>query len=162
MIKRLTLIFVLSYLFFVAEFVLNGALGPWAKPEFMMVLVVFWGLYSSVRDSIFAAVICGLLKDVFSILPFGTYLFIYIAAAYLTTIVRNTVYQPGSRFSRAVVTFFVLIGCFMIQAFLYNMRQDVHIRDLIFNILLPQLVTTMIVVTFVFQWLRDIAVKLKV
>jgi rod shape-determining protein MreD len=162
MIKRLCLILGLSYLFFILEFVLHGALGVWAKPELLMILVVFWGLYSSVRDSIFAAVICGLLKDVFSTLPFGTHLFIYICAAYLTTIVRNTVYQPGSRFSRAVVSFFVLIGCFIIQAILYEIRQDVRLSDVFLHILLPQLVTTMAVVTFVFHWLRDVAVRLKV
>lgn len=161
MIKRLALIAVLSYLFFMLEFMINGAFGGWAKPELLILLVVFWGLYSGVRYSIAAAVCCGLLKDSFSILPFGTHLFVFIAAAYLTTIVRQTVYQPGSRFSRAVVSFFVLIGCFAIQAVLYVMNRDVRISDLLTNILLPQLVSTMIAVTFVFHWLRNLALWLK-
>ena len=162
MIKRLVLIAVLTYLFFILEFILNGSIGGWAKPELLLLLVVFWGLYSGVRYSLVAAVLGGLLKDVFSILPFGTHLFVFIAAAYLTTIVRQTLYQPGSRFSRAVVTFFVLIGCFLIEMMLYVMNHDIRFADLLLNILLPQILTTMVVVTFVFHWLRDIAVWLKV
>lgn len=161
MIKQLSLIVVLSYVFFMLEFVINGTFGGWAKPELLVLLVIFWGLYSGVRHSIAAAVCCGLLKDTFSILPFGTYLFVFIAAAYLTTIVRQTVYQPGSRFSRAVVAFFVLVGCFAIQTVLYVMWRDVRIGDLLTNILLPQLVSTMVAVTFVFHWLRNLALRLK-
>ena len=162
MIKRLVLIAVLAYIFFVIEFILNGALGVWAKPELLLLLVVFWGLYSGIRYSIVAALIGGLLKDSFSILPFGTYLFVFIAAAYLTVLVRRILYQPGSRFSRAVVSFFVLIGCFIIEMALYLMHHDVHWGDLFINILLPQLVTTMAVVTVVFYWLCDLALWLKV
>ncbi len=162
MIKRLVLIIALAYFFFVLEFMLNGALGGWAKPELLLLLVVFWGLYSGVRYSIVAAVIGGALKDSFSILPFGTYLFVFVTAAYLTTIVRQTLYQPGSRFSRAVVAFFVLIACFIIEAILYLMHHNVHLSDLFLNIFLPQVVTTMVVVTFVFHWLRDIAIWSKV
>jgi len=162
MIKRLTLIAVLSYFFFILEFTINGSLGGWAKPELLLLLVVFWGLYSGIRYSIVAAVISGLLKDAFSIMPFGTYLFLFIAAAYLTTMVRTTVYQPGSRFSRAVVSFFVLVGCFFIEMMLYLMNHDVRFSDLFFNILLPQMVTTMVAVTFVFHGLRSLALWLKV
>ncbi len=162
MIKKVFLITVLAYVFFVLEFVLNGSLGVWAKPELLLLLVVFWGLYSGIRYSIAAAVLSGFLKDTFSILPFGTYLFVFIAAAYLTVLVRRVLYQPGSRFSRAVVAFFVLIGCFIIEMILYLTHHEVRLSDAFFNILLPQIVTTMVVVTFVFHWLRDVALRFKV
>ena len=161
MIKRLGAITLITYVFFVLEMLLNNSLGVWAKPELLLLSVVFWGLYSSIRDSIFAGVISGLLKDTFSILPFGTYLLVFIAAAYLTTIIRQNLYQPGSRFSRAVVTFFVLLGVFIIEMILYLMHSNVHARDLLINILLPQVVTTMVAVTYVFHRLRDLASWLK-
>ncbi len=162
MIKRLCLIVLSAYIFFVFEALLNDIGGIWLKPELLLLLVIFWGLYSGIRYSIVAAVISGLLKDMFSILPFGTYLFVFVAAAYLTTFVRRNLYRPGSRFSRAVVAFFVLIGFFLIEVALYLMHHDVRLTELFFNIFLPQLVTTMLVVTFVFQRLRDVAVWLKV
>jgi rod shape-determining protein MreD len=162
MIKRLGVIFILTYFFFILEMVLNNTFGVWAKPELLLLLVIFWGLYSSIRDSIVAAFFSGLLKDTFSILPFGTYLLAFVAAAYLTTIVRRNLYQPGSRFSRAVVTFFVLLGVFVIEMALYLMNQNVHWKDLFLNIFLPQLVTTMVAVTYVFHRLREIAFWLKI
>lgn len=157
MIKRIGIIGVLVYLFFILEVVLNDTFGGWFKPQMLLLLVVFWGLYSGIRYSIIAAIFSGLLKDSYSILPFGTYLFVFIAAAYLTTIVRQNLYQPGSRFSRAVVSFFVLLGALLIQAMIYLMSHEARWGELIFNIFLPQLVATMVVVTSVFHRLRDLA-----
>ncbi|MEI7997916.1 MAG: rod shape-determining protein MreD [Candidatus Omnitrophota bacterium] len=162
MIKRLILIVVLAYILFLLELILGNALGVWGRPELLLLLVVFWGLYSGVRYSLVAAIVAGALKDVFSILPFGTYLFVFVAAAYLTTFVRRTLYQPGSPFSRAVVAFFVLLGSFLIEVCLYLKHYNVYWLELFSNIFLPQLVTTMVVVTFVFHRLRDIAVKFKI
>jgi rod shape-determining protein MreD len=162
MIKRLCVIIVLTYVFFIVEMLLNNALGVWAKPELLLLLVIFWGLYSGIRYSLVAAIMSGLLKDTFSVQPFGTYLFVFVAAAYLTTYVRRNLYQPGSRFSRAVVAFFVLLAVFLIEMSLYLMRLNVRGVDLFFNIFLPQIVTTMVVVTFVFHRLRDMASWLKI
>ena len=161
MIKRVAVIAVLAYIFFIIEVVLNDILGPWAKPELSLLLVIFWGLYSGIRYSIVAAIISGVLKDTFSLLPFGTYLFVLVAAAYLTTWIRQTLYQPGSSFSRAVVAFFVLISTFLIQVMLYLMRHELRWGELFSNILLPELVTTMLVAAFVFYRLRDIAILFK-
>ena len=161
MIKRVTVIVVLAYVFFVFELVLNAILGSWGKPELLLLLVIFWVLYSGIRYGIVAAVVSGLIKDMLGVLPFGTYLFVFIAAAYLTTWVRITLYQPGSPFSRAVVAFCVLVLSFLIQTMLYLMHHDLHGGELFFNIFLPQLVTTMVAVTFVFYRLRDLAVWLK-
>lgn len=162
MIKRLGIIAVLAYVFFILEVVLNDILGVWVKPQLLLLLIVFWGLYSGIRYSIVAAVFSGLLKDSYSILPFGTYLFVFIACAYLTTLVRQNLYQPGSRFSRAVVTFFVLLGALFIQTMIYLMNHEVQWGELFLNIFLPQLVATMVVVTYVFHRLRDLAGWLKI
>ncbi len=162
MTKRIGIIAFLSYLFFIVEVVLNDTFGVWVKPQLLLLLVVFWGLYSGIRYSIIAATFGGLIKDSYSILPFGTYLFVFIAAAYLTTIVRQNLYQPGSRFSRAVVAFFVLLATLIIQAMIYQMNYEARWGELFFDIFLPQLVATMVVVTFVFHRLRNLAGWLKI
>ncbi len=162
MIKRLAIIAALVYAAFILEIVINDIFGLWAKPQLLIIVIVFWGLYSGIRYSIFAAFLAGLLKDSYSILPFGTYLFVYVSCAYLTTFVRRNLYQPGSRFSRAVVTFFVLLGAFFLQALLYLMNHDVDWRELFLNIFLPQLVATMLIVTFMFYRLRELTVIFKI
>jgi hypothetical protein len=86
---------------------------------------------------------------------------VYILAAYLTTLVREYVYQPGSRFSRLVVTFSVVLGCFLARAVLSNMTRDVRLGDMLLYVLLPQLVTTMAVATYVFYQLHNVSVYFK-
>jgi len=162
MIKRLVVISLLAYIFFMLEVMFNDVFGPWFKPELLLLLVVFWGLYSGIRYSIFAAFICGLLRDAYSILPFGTYVFVYVAAAYVTTLVRQNLYQPGSSFSRAVVAFFVLIGSLLIEVLFYLMHHELRWMEFLSGIVLPQVVITMVMVTFVFYRLRDVAVFFKI
>ena len=156
--KRVLVIALVCYTLFVAEFVLYNAVGVWGKPELMILAVVFFNLYLGIRFSIIAALVCGLLKDSISIEPFGMYLFVYIAGAYATTFVRQYLYQPGSRFSRAMVAFFVVVACFIAQSAVTVMRHDMRFNEVLVYILIPQLVTTMIAATFVFHRLRDISV----
>src|SRR5271167_4507660 len=108
--KRIAVIALVSYLAFALEFLLYNFWGPWGKPERLILVVIFFNLYLGIRFSIIAAVFCGIFKDSSGIAPFGTYVLVYIAGAYLTTCVRRYLYEPGSRFSRAVVTFFVVVG----------------------------------------------------
>jgi rod shape-determining protein MreD len=161
MIRQFIAIAVLVYLAFLSEFVLFNTFGPWGKPELLMLAVVFCNLYWGIRHSIWAAFLAGLLKDSFSIETFGTYLLVYIAAAYLTTFIRNNLYQPGSRFSRMVVTFFVLIGIFVLEVLLHIASFEIRIDEAVAYILVPQLITTMFVGTYVFYWLRDLVSQFK-
>lgn len=158
MIKRTAVILVLAYVLFLLEFVLYGAFGPWGKPELLVLLFVFFNLYLGIRYSIIAALAAGLLRDAFSASPFGTYIFVYVLAAYWTTFVRKYFYQPGSRFSRALVAFFVVLACFLIEACLHLMEHQVRFDEALMYVLLPQLVITMLVATVVFHRLRDVCV----
>jgi len=156
--KRVAVIALVSYLGFALEFLLYNFWGPWGKPELLILVVIFFNLYLGVRFSIIAAVFCGIFKDASGGEPFGTYILVYITAAYVTTLVRKYLYQPGSRFSRAVVTFFVVVGCFAVQAILSNMDHEARLREQLLYLLIPQLLTTMIAATYVFAQLRNISI----
>jgi rod shape-determining protein MreD len=156
--KRVAVIALVSYLGFALEFLLYNFWGQWGKPELLILVVIFFNLYLGIRFSIIAAVFCGLFKDASGIAPFGTYVLVYIAGAYLTTIVRRYLYQPGSKVSRALVTFFVVIGCFIVQVILSNMNHEYRLGEQLLYLLVPQLLTTMIAATYVFGKLRNISV----
>ncbi|MBF0511674.1 MAG: rod shape-determining protein MreD [Candidatus Omnitrophica bacterium] len=157
MTKRIAVIALISYMAFILEFLLYHFWGAWGSPSLLMLVVIFFNLYLGIRYSITAALFCGFFKDVSGVAPFGTYILIYVMAAYLTTLARQYVYEPGSRFSRVVVTFLVVAGCFILQAFLSNMSHDIVWRDLFLHVLLPQLTITMVVATYVFIQLRNIS-----
>ncbi len=162
MTKRLLFIALIVYCAFLIEFVLYNIFGVWGKPEVMMLVIIFCNLYWGIRYSIWAAVFAGLMRDAFGIQPFGTYVLIYIAAAYLTTYIRKNIYQPGSRFSRAMAAFFIVVGCFILEVFLRLRQHEVRLSEAVLCILMPQLITTMVAATVVFQSLRNAVVKLKV
>src|SRR5271165_2044560 len=113
--KRIVVIMLVSYLAFALEFVMYNFWGKWGKPELLILVVIFFNLYLGIRFSIIAAVFCGIFKDTCGMEPFGTYVLVYITGAYVTTLVRRYLYEPGSRFSRIMVTFFVVVGCFGVQ-----------------------------------------------
>ena len=156
--KRIAVIGLVSYLAFALEFLLYNFWGHWGKPELLILVVIFFNLYLGIRFSIIAAVFCGIFKDASGVAPFGTYILVYIAGSYVTTFVRRYLYQPGSRFSRSLVAFFVVVGCFIVQAILSNMNHEVRLSELLLYILVPQLLTTMIAATYVFEQLRNISI----
>ncbi|MBI4309418.1 MAG: rod shape-determining protein MreD [Candidatus Omnitrophica bacterium] len=161
MIKRALALAILAYLAFLAEFILYNIFGAWGKPELMLLLIIFCNLYWGIRYSLWAAFTAGVLKDAFGGGPFCTYVFIYIAAAYLATLVRNNFYRPGSRLSRAVVALVVMAGVFILEVMARMRSFEVRIGEAAVFILLPQAIVTMLAATFVFYRLRDLAVKLK-
>ncbi len=148
--KRVAVIALVSYLAFALEFLLYNFWGPWGKPELLILAVIFFNLYLGIRFSIIAAVFGGLFKDSSGIAPFGTYILTYICGAYITTLVRRYVYQPGSRFSRLVVTCLVVLGCFLVQVMLACMNHDLRWGQGLVFVLVPQMLTTMIAATYVF------------
>jgi len=154
--KRIAVIALVSYLAFALEFLLYNFWGAWGKPELLILVVIFFNLYLGIRFSIIAAIFCGVFKDSSGIAPFGTYVLVYISGAYVTTLVRQYLYQPGSRFSRGFVAFCVIVGCFIVQATLSNMYHEIHLGELLIYCLVPQLLTTMIAATYVFEQLKNI------
>ena len=164
--KRVAVIALVSYLAFALEFLLYNFWGQWGKPELLILVVIFFNLYLGIRFGIIAAVFCGIFKDASGVAPIGTYILVYIAGSYITTFVRRYLYQQGSRFSRALVAFFVVVGCFIVRAILLlmpdtysyssNMGHEVHLPELLFYVLVPQLLTTMIAATYVFEQLKNI------
>ena len=159
--KHAFAILLLVYCAYLMEFVLFNAFGGWGKPELMLLVIIFCNLYWGIRHSIWAAVVAGLLKGAFGFEPFGMYLFVYILAAYLITLIRQNLYQPGSRFSRMVVAFFVVVGVFMVEILLHMRLYEVRLGEAFIFVLVPQVVVSMIAATFVFHRLRDIVVRLK-
>ncbi len=166
--KRIAVIALVSYLAFALEFLLYNFWGQWGKPELLILTVIFFNLYLGIRFGIIAAVFCGIFKDASGAAPFGTYILVYIAGSYVTTFARRYLYQQGSRFSRSMVAFFVVVGCFIVRAVLVlmpdthsyssNMNHEVRLYELLLYILVPQMLTTMIAATYVFAQLKNISI----
>ena len=157
--KRLFAITALAYLFFLIEFILHNLFGKWAAPNLLLILVIFFDLYLGIRYSLWTAFVSGFLKDAFSLEPLGTHVLAYMACAYLTVFMRNNFYQQGSNWSRTFVVFVNVIVYVLILGLMTSMDQPLDFKETFFYVLMPEAITTTVVVTFVFYRLKNWAVR---
>ena len=155
--KRLFIIFSLTYLFFLAEFLLFNVFGRWGKPDLLLILIIFFNLYLGIRYGLVAAFFAGVLKDALSAQVFGIYIFLFMCAAFLATVLRRNFYRPGSRLSRLVVTGGVVAVFVLAQAVLYAMTYDLDWKGVIQYVFFPEVVVTMASATVIFTNLKEFA-----
>lgn len=161
--KRALFVIGMAYLAFVLEVVLFRHLGVWGKPEFLVLVIVFFTLYLGIRYGMLAAFVAGILREGVGLSPLGMYIFIYIVTACLISLLRRFFFQPGSRFARIVMAFFGTCIAFMIQAALEYMSHDYHLDEVFFDVFVPQLIVTTVAATIVFTTLKKLSetVRLK-
>ena len=159
--KRLSIIFGCAYIFFLLEFLLFNTFGRWGKPELLLILIIFFNLYLGIRYGLACAFFAVVLKDAFSTQIFGIYIFLFMACAFLATVMRRNFYRPGSRLSRLVVTGGVVIVFVLAQAVLYSMNYDLDWDGVVRYVFFPEVVTTLVFATFVFTRLKSMSDKLQ-
>ena len=148
--------------FFLLEFFIYNILGRDFTPNLLLLLVMFFNLYLGIRYSLFTAVAAGFLKDSFSPHVFGINLFAFVLCAYMTTVLKNTVYHMGSSFSRLILISLVCFIYMIVNFILYTMFMPVDFRDALLYVLLPQVLITLLVANPVFGLLKKCVLKLSV
>jgi rod shape-determining protein MreD len=153
---------IICYLALLVEFCLFNLFGRWADPNILLLVVIFFNLYSGIRYSLFAALCAGILKDCFSTMPFGANVFAFVACAYLSTLIRKYSYERGSDPSKLGVVLVLVTAHTAVMGLLQNMIFDeVRWLDVWGSIWLPEVVTTVIVALYVFEKLQLVAKRLK-
>ena len=161
-LRQIIIIPVICYVALLGEFTLYNLFGRWGDPDLLLLVVVFFNLYSGIRFSLWAAVWAGLMMDCFSTMPFGTSIFVYVACAYISLAVRKFCYDRGSNLSRLWMVFCVVTAHTVIMGLLHKMTfEEVSWLDVFKSIWVPQVIITGAVAIVVFGRLREIARALK-
>ncbi|MEI8012725.1 MAG: rod shape-determining protein MreD [Candidatus Omnitrophota bacterium] len=156
--RQILIIPILCFLFLLLEYCLFSLFGRWGDPHLMLILVIFFNLYSGIRFSLLTALFGGILKDCFSTMPFGTHVFSYMVCACLSTYIRKNCYERGSSVSKLLMVFLLITAHTLIMAFLYKMVfEDIRWMDVLFSVWFPEVVASMVSALFVFERLRDAA-----
>jgi rod shape-determining protein MreD len=153
------IIFLFVFVSFVIECVLANVVGPHAIPNLLIVLIVFFNLYRGTRYALLAAIFAGVFKDSYSAGPFGLYILAFIVAAFLTTLLKVYVYQPGSMVSRVLLVFVVLLGYMATLCVFQLMFTAVEFPLVLSHVLLPELGLTVLITPYVFNKLRQCALR---
>ncbi|MBF0387098.1 MAG: rod shape-determining protein MreD [Candidatus Omnitrophica bacterium] len=156
------LIPIICYLALLLEFTLFNLFGRWGDPHLLLLVVIFFNLYSGIRFSLWAALWAGMFKDCFSTMPFGTNIFAYVVCAYVSLAVRKYCYERGSDISRLWMVLCVVTTHTVVMGLTHKMTfEEVQWLDVWGSIWLPELVITAAVAILVFDRLRDLAKLLK-
>ena len=160
--RQILIIPLLCYLFQLLEYCLFSLFGRWGDPHLMLLLVIFFNLYSGIRFSLWAALCGGILKDCFSTMPFGTHIFSYMVCACLGTFIRRHWYERGSSLSKLLMVFVLVTAHTLIMAVVFKMVfEELRWGDVVVSVWFPEMLATMLVALVVFERLRDVARSLK-
>ncbi len=160
--RKTVLILLLVFICFLLEFFIFNIAGSWFMPNFLLLLIIFLNLSWGIRYSLLSAVFAGLIKDGFSSSTFGIYTFSFVFCAYLTTVFSKFLYHKGSALSRMILVAIVTAINVLVHYVLQMMFVSVNIFQVIQHILIPEILTTLLVSTITFQYLRKCVLKLSV
>ncbi len=147
------------FIFFLIEFFLFNIIGRAFMPNFLLLLVIFFNLSWGIRYGLFSAILAGLLKDSFSIGMFGMYTFAFALCAYLITVLSKYIYRKGSITSMLLLVLVMTFINVCVQYVLRMMFIRVNFFQVIQFILVPEILTTLLVSTITFQYLRKCVLK---
>ena len=160
---RKVLFIIVSIIFlFVIEFILYQLFGRHLKLNLLLIFVIFVNLCFGIRYSLLTAFLAGFLKDSFSLHVFGMNIVSFVLCAYLTTVIKKYVYHMGSRSVRVIIVFTMCLVNFMVHYLIVSMFGSVNFLESISRVLLPELIPTVLLTTYVIQELRRCVLKLSV
>ncbi|HBG61065.1 MAG: rod shape-determining protein MreD [Omnitrophica WOR_2 bacterium GWF2_38_59] len=160
--KKTFIIIVLVLLCFLLEFLIFNIGGRWFMPNLLLLLVIFFNLYLGIRYSIFTAVCAGFMKDSFCASVFGINLVSFVICAYMVTILKRYIYHAGSKASRMLLVFCIVLINLIVNYVLLIKFSKVNFFEAVKYLLLPELTTTLIVSTAVFHNLKKCVSRLSV
>ncbi len=156
--KQILIIPLICYLSLLAEFAISDVLGQFWSPNLLLLVIVFFNLYSGIRFALWAAFCAGILQDCFSTMHFGSYMFVYMLIAYISTFIRQYYYQRGNSFSKLLMVSAVELLYVIVMGSLHHMVfEEVVWRDVWFSVWLPEWVITTAVALWFFTQLQKIA-----
>jgi len=159
---RILIALISVYVCFIFETTLSTLFGRWFAPNLLLLLVIFFNLFRGIRYSIITALFAGMLKDSYSAGPFGLHVFSLVTIAYLTTIIKGFVYQPGSMPSRVLLVCVMSFINVVVMTVMNLMLSSVDLGDVFRYVLVPEVLTTTIATGYVFRWFKKCALRLSV
>lgn len=160
--KKAFIIIALTSIFFLLEFFIFNIVGRWFLPSLLLLLVIFFNLYLGIRYSIFTAVCAGIMKDSFCASAFGINLVSFVVCAYMVTFLKRYIYHSGSKGSRLLLVFCIVLINFVVNYVLLIKFGTVDLFESVKYVLFPEITTTLIVATTVFHYLKKCVLRLSV
>jgi len=129
-------------------------------PNLLLLVIIYFNLAFGIRYSIFAAVLAGIFKDSFGAGVFGAHIFSFVLCGYMTTILKRYLHYVASRRSRLLLVLCVTIIHIMGYLCLQLIVGKVNMVQVLTYVVIPEILTTLLVTSFIFTQLRKCVLKL--
>jgi len=158
--RKVILIALVVFSFFLIEFFLFNMGGKWFMPNLLILVIIYFNLAFGIRYSIFAAVLAGVLKDSFAIGTFGIHISAFVLCAYMTTILKRYLHYVASRRSRLLLVFCVTVIHVITLLGFQLFFGKVNVVQIFPFVFMPEVLTTLLVTSFIFTQLKKCVLKL--
>ena len=143
-------------------FVLQTTIFPMLKissiiPNVLIILVSCSGFMQGDREGMFVGFACGLLLDICSFDIFGFYTILYMLIGYLNGLLHNFFYLKDLKIPAIMIISSDLVCCFATYFFLFLLRSRFEFGFYFLNIILPEVVYTLLVAVIIYPllWLIE-------
>jgi len=139
-------------------FVLQTTVFPMLKissiiPNILIILVSCSGFMQGDREGMFVGFACGLLLDVCSFDIFGFYTILYMLIGYLNGLLHNFFYLKDLKIPAIMIISSDLVCCLFTYFFLFLLRSRFDFGFYFVNIILPEMVYTLLVAVIIYPLL---------
>ncbi len=160
--KRIVFVAILSIGLFCVEFFLFNLLGRWAKPNFLLLEVLFFNFYLGIRYSLLAGFMAGFLRDSFSLNAFGVNIFSFVVCAFMTTIAKRYLFHTSVYSLRVLLAFLITLLNGLVLYVLHSMSVFLDFDQVLKNVLIPEILATTLVASGTFWYFRKCVLKFSV
>ena len=140
-------------------FVLQTTVFPMLKissiiPNILIILVSCSGFMQGDREGMFVGFACGFLLDICSFDIFGFYTILYMLIGYLNGLLHNFFYLKDLKIPAIMIISSDLVCCLFTYFFLFLLRSRFEFGFYFLNIILPEVVYTLLVAVIIYPLLR--------
>lgn len=118
-------------------------------PNLLLILTVSFGFIRGKKEGLFVGFFCGFLIDIFYGNLIGFYALLYMYIGYMNGMVYNIFYDEDVKVPMFLVAISDIVYGFAVYGLQFMLRGRLHIFNYIRNIILPEMVYT-VLITIVF------------
>lgn len=131
------------------------------SPNLMIIVVSAFGFMRGRKEGLFVGFFCGLILDIFNGSSLGFYTLIYMYIGYLNGFFRKRFYPEDIKLPMLLIAGSDLSCNLVLYLFCFLFRNRFAFHYYFLNIMLPELVYTMVVTIFLYFMILKINQKLE-
>lgn len=161
MLRKIVLFVIISICFVLQTTMFQTLSFAGISPNLMIIVVSAFGLMRGKREGMYIGFISGLLIDIFCGFYLGIYALLYMYIGYLTGLFQKRFYPEDIKLPLLLISASDLVASLVIYIILFLTRSRYDFGYYFMNVIVPELVYTMVITIFLYLLLLKINQKLE-